>query len=111
MNDFWITAFPMRADGTPDLANIVFEPSQAQWNVPATWKVKGTASLEGPWVEVQVGGNTAYRFVAVAVAQERDPPGGFGKTKSAFTKPSFTKRRITRRGGQLGCFQHPRCAS
>ena len=57
-NDFRITSFPMKADGTPDLANIVFDPPQARWNVPATWKVKGAATLAGPWeeVDVSVGG-------------------------------------------------------
>ncbi len=48
-NDFRIVSFPMKADGTPDLAGIVFDPPQAQWNVPATYKVKGAVSLEGPW--------------------------------------------------------------
>ena len=48
----------MKADGTPDLANIVFDPPQARWNVPATCKVKGAATLAGPWeeVDVSVGG-------------------------------------------------------
>ena len=55
-NDFRIVSFPMKADGTPDLARIVFEPPQARWNVPATWKVKGAATLEGPWEEVPAGG-------------------------------------------------------
>ena len=53
-NDFRITSFPMKADGTPDLANIVFDPPQARWNVPATWKVKGAATLAGAWEEVDV---------------------------------------------------------
>ena len=47
-NDFKMTSFPMKADGTPDLVGIVFEPPQGRWNVPATWKVKGAATLEGP---------------------------------------------------------------
>ena len=66
-NDFRITSFPMKADGTPDLANIVFEPPQTKWNVPATWKVKGAATLEGPWGDVSAGGNPAYRFFKVEV--------------------------------------------
>ena len=66
-NDFRITSFPMKADGTPDLAGIVFEPPQGRWNVPATWKVKGAATLEGPWEEVPAGGNPAYRFFKVEV--------------------------------------------
>ena len=72
-NDFRIVSFPMKADGTPDLANIVFEPTQVQWNVPATWKVKGAATLEGPWEDVSVGGGLgeaalpAMRFFKVEV--------------------------------------------
>ena len=62
-----ILALPLKADGTPDLANIVFESPQAQWNVPATWKVKGVATLEGPWEDVPAGGNPAYRFFKVEV--------------------------------------------
>ena len=66
-NDFRIVSFPMKADGTPDLAGIVFDPPQGRWNVPATWKVKGAATLEGPWEEVPAGGNPAYRFFKVEV--------------------------------------------
>ena len=66
-NDFRIVSFPMKADGTPNLAGIVFEPPQAQWNVPATYKVKGAATLAGPWRDVPAGGNPAYRFFKVEV--------------------------------------------
>ena len=66
-NDFRITSFQMKADGTPDLEHIVFDPPQAQWNVPATYKVKGAAMLEGPWGDVPAGGNPAYRFFKVEV--------------------------------------------
>ena len=55
-NDFKIVSFPMKTDGTPDLANIVFDPPPAKWKVPATYKVLGAATLEGPWVEVPSGG-------------------------------------------------------
>jgi len=58
-NDFRIVSFPMKVDGTPDLAGIVFDPPQAQWNVPGARAVlKGAATLEGPWekVDVSVGG-------------------------------------------------------
>ena len=55
-NDFKIVSFPMKADGTPDLEHIVFDPPQGRWNVPATYKVKGAATLEGPWEEVPAGG-------------------------------------------------------
>jgi hypothetical protein len=66
-NDFKIVSFLMKADGTPDLAGIVVEPPQAEWNVPATWKVKGAATLEGPWGDVPAGGNPGYRFFKVEV--------------------------------------------
>ncbi len=33
-------------------------PTQAQWNVPATWKVKGAATLAGPWGEVPAEGGS-----------------------------------------------------
>ena len=67
-NDFRIVSFPMKADGTPDLANIVFEPPQGQWNVSGARAVlKGAATLDGPWGDVPAGGNTAYRFFKVEV--------------------------------------------
>ena len=53
-SDFRIASFPMKADGTPDLANVAFDPPKAQWNVPdapVTWK--GAATLEGPWEDVR----------------------------------------------------------
>ena len=56
-NDFRIASFPMKADGTPDLARIVFDPPQAQWNVSgARAVVKGAATLDGPWGEVPAEG-------------------------------------------------------
>ena len=59
-NDFKIISFPMKADGTPDFANVAFDPPKAQWNVPdapVTWK--GAATLKGPWRTVTVeGGST-----------------------------------------------------
>lgn len=61
-SNFRITAFPMKEDGTPDLANIVFEPAQAQWNVLGARAIlKGAAELAGPWVEIPAndGGGTA----------------------------------------------------
>ena len=71
-NDFRITSFPLKADGTPDIEHIVFDPPQAKWNVPATYKVKGAANLSGPWQEVDGGlGETAlpegFRFFKVEV--------------------------------------------
>ena len=58
----------MKADGTPDLEGMAVEPPPSRWNVPATWKVLGAATLEGPWGEVPAGGNPAYRFFKVEVA-------------------------------------------
>jgi len=79
-NDFRITSFPMKADGTPDFGGMTVDPPPIQWNVPATWKVKGSVTLEGPWggcairresgIQVLQGGGGA----TVAVARERDPP-------------------------------------
>ena len=47
-NDFRIVSFPMKADGTPDLAGIVFDPPQGRWNVPGARAVfKGAATLDG----------------------------------------------------------------
>ena len=57
--DFRIASFPMKADGTPDLVNVAFDPPKAQWNVPdapVTWK--GAATLEGPWRTVTVEGGS-----------------------------------------------------
>ena len=52
-NDFRITSFPMNPDGTPNLADIEFEPPPNRWNVPATYKLKGKASLQyGQWQDV-----------------------------------------------------------
>ena len=69
-NDFRIVSFPMNADGTPDLANIVFNPPQERWNVPATYKLKGAATLDGPWADVEDDGGGAaasMRFFKVEV--------------------------------------------
>ena len=66
-NEFRIVSFPMKVDGTPDLANIVFEPPQAQWNEPATYKVMGAVTLGGPWVDVSSGGDSSMRFFKVEV--------------------------------------------
>ena len=71
-NDFKITSFPLKADGTPDIEHIVFDPPQARWNVPATYKVKGAVELSGPWQEVGGGlGEAAlpegFRFFKIEV--------------------------------------------
>ncbi len=67
-DDFKITSFPMKADGTPDFDNIVFDPPQSDWNVSgATPKLKGAATLEGPWTEVPDGGDSSMKFFKVVV--------------------------------------------
>ncbi len=66
-NDFKIVSFPMKADGMPDIDGMTVEPPPSQWNVPATWKLKGAATLDGPWGEVPADGNPAYRFFKVEV--------------------------------------------
>jgi len=68
-SDFRIASFPMKADGTPDFANVVFDPPKAQWNVPdapVTWK--GAATLEGPW-------RTVAEEVGRGVSPSRGSPG------------------------------------
>ena len=63
--DFKITSITIGADGKPV---VEFEPPQAKWNVPGARAVlKGAERLEGPWGEVPVGGNPAYRFFKVEV--------------------------------------------
>ncbi len=74
----------MKADGTPDFANVAFDPPKAQWNVPdapVTWK--GSATLEGPWRTVTVEGGspgtarpTMQFFKAVVFAEADDDLGG-----------------------------------
>ena len=67
-NDFKITSFPLKADGTPDVEHIVFDPPQARWNVPATYKVKGAANLNDTvWPEVTDENKGALRFFKVEV--------------------------------------------
>ena len=67
-NDFKITYFPMKADGTPDLENIVFDPPEARWNVEgARPVVKGAASLGGEWQAVTEENKAGFRFFKVEV--------------------------------------------
>ena len=66
--DFKITSFPMKADGTPDLSAIMFEPEQSRWNLSgATPKLKGKATLDAEWQDVPPGGNPSFRFFTVEV--------------------------------------------
>ncbi len=68
---FRITTFQMKADGTPDLENIMVDPPKAQWNVPgARAVVKGAATLDGEWKTVEeatAAEKAAMRFFKVVV--------------------------------------------
>ncbi len=67
-DDFKIMSFPMKADGTPDFDNLVFDPPQSEWNVPgATPKMIGASTLEGPWSEVPEGGDSTMKFFKIVV--------------------------------------------
>ena len=69
-SDFKITAFPMKADGTPDLENVSFAPAQSKWNVEGAKPViKGRAMLEGSdeWQTVTDGNKADMRFFRVEV--------------------------------------------
>ena len=66
--DFKITSFPMKVDGTPDLENIVFDPPETRWNVSgARPVVKGAASLGGEWQTVTEENKAGFRFFKVEV--------------------------------------------
>ena len=71
MDEFKISAFPMKADGTPDLENIAVDPPKAQWNVPgARAVVYGAATLDGEWKSVEgatAEEKAAMRFFKVVV--------------------------------------------
>ena len=82
-SDFRIASFPMKADGTPDFANVAFDPLQAQWNVPdapVTWK--GAATLEGPW-------RTVTEEVGRGVSPSRGSPGTARPTMQFFKAVVF----------------------
>ena len=69
-SDFRITAFPMKADGTPDIENIAFAPEQSKWNVEGARPViKGKATLAGSdeWQTVTDGNKADMRFFKVEV--------------------------------------------
>ena len=66
--DFVITEFPLKVDGTPDLANIKFEPSPEKWKIKnLTFKLRGAANLAGEWFDVPTGGDSTFRFFKVEV--------------------------------------------
>ena len=67
---FRITAFPMKADGTPDLEAITIAPAQSKWNVNGAQPVlKGKATLEGAgeWQTVTEENKADMRFFKVEV--------------------------------------------
>ena len=69
-NDFKIAAFPMKADGTPDLENLGIAPEQSKWNVEGAHPViKGKASLNGSeeWQTVTDENKAEMRFFRVEV--------------------------------------------
>ena len=69
-NDFRITSFPIKVDGTPDLDAILsgIDPPQSKWNVSGAWPVlKGAASLDAEFVPVTEGNKANFRFFRVDV--------------------------------------------
>ncbi len=67
-SDFRIASFPMKADGTPDLENLEFEPTQDRWNVSGARPViKGAAALGGEWQTVTDENKAGLRFFKVVV--------------------------------------------
>jgi hypothetical protein len=67
-DNFRITAFPMKSDGTPDLDALEFEPAQSKWNVTgARAKLRGKATLDGEWQDVPPGGDPTFHFFKVVV--------------------------------------------
>ena len=65
-----ITAFPMKADGSPDLENLGIAPEQSKWNVEGARPViKGKATLDGAgeWQTVTDENKAEMRFFRVEV--------------------------------------------
>ena len=70
MDEFKISAFPMKADGTPDIEAITISPPQSKWNVNGAQPVlKGKATLEGAgeWQTVTEENKADMRFFKVEV--------------------------------------------
>ena len=69
-DEFKISAFPMKADGTPDLEAITIAPPQSKWNVEGAQPViKGKRTLEGAgeWQTVTEENKADIRFFKVEV--------------------------------------------
>ena len=66
-----MASLPMKADGTPDWENIVYEPADANRNVTgAKAVVKGAESLGGDWNDVDTANEAdkaKMRFFKVVV--------------------------------------------
>jgi len=65
-----ITAFPMKADGTPDFEEITISPPRSKWNVEGAQPVlKGKATLDGAgeWQPVKDENKADMRFFKVEV--------------------------------------------
>ena len=66
--DFKITSFPMKADGSPDFDAIIFSPPQAKWNFQgAVPKLKGKVNLNDQWQDIPPDGNPSFRFFTIVV--------------------------------------------
>ena len=60
----------MKADGTPDISAIAFDPPEAKWNIQGAMPVlKGKATLEGAgeWQPVTDENKAQMRFFKVKV--------------------------------------------
>lgn len=65
-----ITAFPMKANGTPDFDGMEISPPQSKWNVEGAQSViKGKATLDGAgeWEKVTEENEADMRFFKVEV--------------------------------------------
>ena len=65
-----ITAFPMKADGTPDFEAITISPPQSKWNIEGAQPVlKGKATLDGAgeWQALTEENKEGMRFFKVEV--------------------------------------------
>ena len=70
-DDFRIVSFALKADGTPDISGVRFEPAETMWNLSGAKAVlKGAPSLEGEWRDVSYmseGEQAEMRFFRVDV--------------------------------------------
>ena len=67
-DDFRITSFPMKTDGTPDFGGISFVPPQSAWRLTnAVPVIQGRSGLSDgeQWRDVPSGGDPSLRFFRV----------------------------------------------